>query len=391
MNPNFLLPLAKFNDHLNAEYVQEHSGSDLFWESSYWFPEQASAFAEKVDFLYMAIFWISTVFFALIVGVMVYFIIKYRRKNGVIAPQPSTSHNTAIEILWSVLPSIILVWMFYYGAEGFFDMRVATDDAEEIQVTARKWNWQFTYPNGDVSDELHLVRNVPVKLVMRSDDVLHSLFVSAFRQKVDIVPGRYTYAYIVPTEEGKFRLACTEYCGDEHSRMRTLCQVHKTEAERKSSTEWIRTPGKPWLTGERLYKINCSGCHKVDGTAATGPALNLIWDKQGGEILVDGSAVPVDRNYIRESILYPNAKIVQGYGPVSQMNSFDGKFSDQQIDDIIWYLRFLKDPAKFENFDATTEGAAESGEDGDTAPADAEAEPALEVPAAEPAATEEEH
>lgn len=386
MNPNVLLPLAKFNEHLEADYASEHKGSGYFWDSSYWFPEQASAFAEKVDFLYMAVFWISTIFFALIIGVMVYFMIKYRRKNGVIAPQPSTSHNTAIEILWSVLPSIILVWIFYYGAEGFFEMRVPTDDCEEIQVTARKWNWQFTYPNGDVSDELHLVRNVPVKLVMRSDDVLHSLFVSAFRQKVDIVPGRYTYCYIVPTEEGKFRLACTEYCGDEHSRMRTLCQVHKTEEERKSSTEWIREPSKPWLTGERLYKINCSGCHKVDGTAATGPALNLIWEKQGGEILVDGSAVPVDANYIRESILYPNAKVVQGYGPVSQMNSFDGKFSNQQIDDIIWYLKYLKDPDGYKDFDATTEGSGE-----EATPADAETETAVETPAEPAAAAAEEN
>ena len=379
------LPLA-VNDHLTADYASEHKGSGYFWDSSYWFPEQASAFAEKVDYLYMAVFWISTVFFVLIIGVMVYFMIKYRRKGGKIEPQPSTSHNTAIEILWSVLPSIILVWIFYYGAVGYFEMRVATDDAEEIQVTARKWNWQFTYPNGDVSDELHLVIDKPVKLVMRSDDVLHSLFVSAFRQKMDIVPGRYTYAFIVPTKPGKFRLACTEYCGDEHSRMRTLCQVHTSEAARKSSTEWIRDREKPWLTGERLYKINCSGCHKVDGTAATGPALNLIWDKQGGERLVDGSTVPVDRDYIRESIIYPNAKIVENYGPVSKMNSFDGKFSDQQIDDIIWYLRYLMDPAKFENFDATTE----TGEDSEAAaPAEGDAAPAEENP--EPAAAAEQN
>jgi cytochrome c oxidase subunit 2 len=337
---------------VDNSYAMEHRGS-------YWFPEQASTFAPDTDFLYMAIFWISAAFFAGIVGVMCWFAFKYRRRGKAIEPQPSSSHNTALEIFWSVVPSIILVWIFYVGATGYFNLRIATDDAEEIQVRASRWNWQFTYPNGDVSDQLHLVIDKPVKLVMRSEDVLHCFYVAAFRQKMDIVPGRYTFAYIVPTKAGKFRLACAEYCGDEHSKMRTLCQVHTSEADRRSSTEWIRNPSEPWKTGERLYKINCSGCHKVDGQAATGPALNLIWGKD--ENLADGSTVKVDENYVRESILYPNVKIVAGYGPVSKMNSFDGKFSDQQINDIIWFLKYIKDPGKYANFDPAKETQRDQG------------------------------
>ena len=226
--------------------------SSVHHEGDFWFPVQASEFAPEIDNLYYAIFWISTIFFVLIVGFMTYFCWKYRRVGGLkgeIRPEKSTSHNTALEIFWSVIPSVILIWIFWEGASGFFEMRVPTDDCEVINVKAQKWNWSFTYPNGDQTTELHLVRDKPVKLVMESPDVLHSFFVAAFRQKMDIVPGRYTYAYIVPNKAGEFRLACTEYCGDEHSRMRTTCVVHKTEEDRKKNTEWIPGIHAPW--GER--------------------------------------------------------------------------------------------------------------------------------------------
>ena len=166
------------------------------FSKDYWFPEQASDFANAVDSLFMDIFWISLVFFVAIVAVMVYFCVVYRRKNGVIDPQPSPSHNTNIEILWSVLPSLFLVYMFYVGAGTFWEMKVPKADSEEIQVIAFKYGWQFIYPNGDKTNELHLVQDQPVVLKMQSKDVLHSFFVPAFRQKQDIVPGRYTTAYI---------------------------------------------------------------------------------------------------------------------------------------------------------------------------------------------------
>lgn len=345
MFPKIPMLLGQTTDEIIKATMENNQGNpvppeSIIHEGSYWFPRQASSYAADVDQLYMAIFWISAVFFAGIVGFMVYFCIKYRRKNGVIDPQPSSSHNNFIEILWSVLPSILLVYMFYDGAVGYFEMRVPREDAEEIQVTAQKWNWVFTYPDGDISSELHLVRDKPAKLVMRSDDVLHSMFIPAFRQKMDVVPGRYTYAYLMPTLEGQFRLACTEYCGDEHSKMRTICEVHVDDKDRKENTQWITEDHLPWENGERLYKINCSGCHKVDGQAATGPALNTIWDTD--ERLMDGSTVKVDENYIRESILMPDAKIVENYGPVSKMNSFTGKLTDKDIDYLIAYMKYLK-------------------------------------------------
>ncbi len=340
MNWIDILPLAQ----IDTSFAEKHERTGSIFSSGFWFPEEASEFAPQSDFLFMAITYISAIFFAVIVGVMILFVIKYRRRPGV-EPQPSPSHNTALEIFWSVVPAIILVWFFYAGANGFLDLRIPTDDAEEIHVTAARWNWSFRYPNGDTSTELHLVKDQPVRLIMQSTDVLHSMFVSAFRQKMDIVPGRYTYAFINPTKVGKFRLACTEYCGTEHSRMRTLCQVHESEEARRSSTEWIRAKYPPWETGQRLFQMNCSGCHKVDGNAATGPALNAIWDTN--ENLVDGSTIKVDEEYLRSSILYPDRHVVAGYGPVSKMNSFDGKLTRENQMDLIAYIKYVNDPGKY--------------------------------------------
>jgi len=347
-------------------------------DSSYWFPEQASSIARSNDSLYMAIFWVSTAFFLAIVGVMCYFVIKYRRRPGV-CPQPSSSHNTTIEILWSVLPSILLVWFFYQGAWDYLISKYPPEGAEEVVVTGKKWDWTFTYPDGDQASELHLVLDRPTKLVMRSEDVLHSFFVPAFRQKMDVVPGRYTYYYVKPTMDGIFRVFCTEYCGDNHSGMKTWCHVHKDDATRKAKTEWINKDHKAWENGERLFKLNCAGCHNINGVAATGPALNAIWGSE--ESLIDGTKVKVDENYVSESIKYPNAKVVAGYGPVSKMQTFEGKLSNQDIDYLIAYFKHLKQPGS-----GDTAGAPATGAEGNGSAAPA-AEPAkTEEPKAEPAA-----
>ncbi len=325
----------------------EHVGADSWtqlYDSSYWFPEQASDFAGDIDSLYMYIFWVSLVFFIGIVVAMVYLCFKYRRKGGVIDPQPSTSHNNTIEILWSVGPSVFLVYMFWQGAATYFEMRTPPPQAEEIVVTASRWNWVFTYPNGDSSSELHLVKNRPTRLKMQSTDVLHSMYVPAFRQKMDIVPGRYSYAYFRPTKEGQYRLSCTEYCGREHSKMRTVAEVHPDDEHRKENTQWIKEEYYPWKNGERIYKINCSGCHKIDGNAATGPALNLLYSMEERP-LMGGTKVKVDADYVRKSIEYPGDDVVEGYGPVSKMNSFRNKLSPEDIINVDAFLKKLNDPS----------------------------------------------
>lgn len=350
----------------------EHEGASSFaqfYDSSYWFPEQASTFASSVDFLYMWIFWVSTIFFIVIVFAMVYFCVKYRRKGDKIEPLPSSSHNTLIEIAWSVGPSVLLVYMFFAGATGFFDSKIATENAEEIYVTASRWNWVFTYPNGDSSAELHLVKNRPTKLIMQSTDVLHSLFIPAFRQKMDIVPGRYTYAYMVPTKSGQYRLSCTEYCGREHSKMRTLAEVHDSPELRQENTQWIEEEFYPWKNGERIYKINCSGCHKINGEAATGPALNLLYSMDERPVM--SGKVAVNEEYVLESIWYPAAKVVEGFGPVSKMNSFKGKLSQEHVNQVIAYLKYLNNPADVAGGDIASGLRAEGGDSADSEPATA--------------------
>ena len=208
---------------------------------------------------------------------------------------------------------------------------------------ASQFNWLFTYPDGDSSAELHLVLNRPTKLIMQSKDVLHSLYIPAFRQKMDIVPGRYTYTYLQPNMEGQYRLACTEYCGEGHSQMRTMAQVHIDDASRKADTQWIRAKYPAWKNGQHIYNINCSGCHKVDGKAATGPALNDIWGKK--EALHNGSVVDVNEQYVQDSIWFPEKDVVAGYGPVSKMNSFKGQLDEKDVNDVIAFLKYLKDPS----------------------------------------------
>ncbi len=310
----------------------------------YFFPVKASSFAGEIDYLYWAILWISTFFFVLIIGLMVYFAWKYRRRPGHEKALPSTSHNTPLEILWSVLPSIILVWIFVTGANGFFKMKVIPEASEEIWVTAQQFNWSFTYPDGDQTpNELHLVVNKPAKFTMESRDVLHAFFVPAFRQKQDIVPGRYTYTWVTPTKIGVFRLYCAEYCGDGHSLMKANVRVHATEEDRKAATKWDwegLAETNPAKNGERLYRLNCSGCHNINGVRSTGPAFNGIYGKT--EELLSGPRI-VDETYIRESILDPNKEIVSGFSKPSQMQSFQGQLNDEQLKWLILYIKSLKD------------------------------------------------
>ena len=349
------------------------------FSEAYWFQEQASAFAGDIDSLYMDIFWISLAFFVVIVAFMVYFCFKYRRKDGVIDPQPSSSHNTTIEILWSVLPSILLVYMFVEGANTFWEMKVPKTNSEEIQVVAYKYGWQFIYPNGDTTSELHLVQDQPVVLKMQSKDVLHSFFVSAFRQKQDIVPGRYTTTYIEPTKAGEYRLSCNEYCGEGHSKMRTSCIVHITPEDRQENTKWVKTDYTAWENGQHIYKIHCAGCHNINDVAGTGPALNQTWGRNVEA--ADGKQMKADENYVKTSILYPSEVIVKGYGgagSISKMNSFKGILTETpggDIDNVIAYLKYLQDPESVSDKKVGEEGEADSeGDKGDKAESESDKE-----------------
>lgn len=336
---------------------------------SFWFPEPNSTFAEQVDGLYDFILIWCVIFFVPMMGLMFYFMIRYRRRPGVDAVKTAT-HNTPLELAWSIIPGILLVVIFARGFWGYADMRQAPADADEVDVYAKMWNWSFKYKNGYIDDQLHVVAGKPVKLTMRSDDVIHSLFVPAARAKQDVVPGRYSMLWFQPLEPGIYHVFCTEYCGTKHSDMITKMVVHPQEGEYTAKTivskegdkvedvvlttfdawleyasdirnVYIGPDGKfsPVMAGAALYeKRGCNQCHSIDGTKKVGPTFKGSF---GTQIPIQGGTkVAMDENYIRESVLYPNAKIHEGYP--AKMPSFLGQLKDIEIDALIAFIKDLK-------------------------------------------------
>ncbi len=310
--------------------------------ASFWFPAKASTFADKVDSLYMYIMWISLVFFVLIVAAMVWFAVKYRRRPGYEGDSHAL-HNNALEIIWTVIPTMIVVWIFAKGVDGYMDMMTSPAETIDVNVTARKWNWSFQYPNGAISTELHIPINKASRMRMRSEDALHSLFIPAFRCKTDVVPGRVTYMWFEPIIEGTYDLFCAEYCGDEHSNMITKVVVHNDDEYAKWLAEAAKPPEHPVAHGQWLYeRMGCKACHSSEpDQRIVGPSFAGTYGTE--QKMVSGEAVKVDENYIRQSILEPQKKIREGYQTASLMPSFQGKLDDQEITALTMYIEALKD------------------------------------------------
>ena len=325
-------------------------GSDFF------FPEQASNFAAEIDWLFWALFWISMFFFVGIMIAIVWFCVAFRKRPGYVGSKDAL-HNNVLEITWTVIPTFLVVWMFGQGVVGYLDMMTPPAGTEDIAVLAQQWAWKFTYPNGAVTaEELHLPVNRPVKFTMRSNDVIHSLYIPAFRFKQDVVPGRYTYMWVKPIMESKdvldregepkgyFDLHCTEYCGEKHSMMNVKVYVHNEEDYQAWLAEAAKPPEEPDKHGQWLYeRVGCKACHSIDGSKNAGPSWAGSWDS---EVPIVGSGpVKFDENYVRESILNPQAKIHQGFEN-AKMNSYRGQLKDDQIDAIIAFMKTLKDAEK---------------------------------------------
>lgn len=307
---------------------------------TFWMPPQASTVAADVDWLFYAITALSIFCFVGITIAVVIFTVRYRARDGR-RPEPSPTHNDAMEITWTVIPSIIVVIIFVVGWQGYMRMAAVPQHAEEISVTAQKWSWEFTYPNGWVDSRLHIPVNRPVRLVMRSNDVLHSLFVPAFRTKMDVLPNRYTRMWFEPTEVGTYRLYCAEYCGDQHAHMVTEVVVHPPGGYEsyleEAQQQMMDMP--PVELGELLFEMRgCQECHATDGTPGQGPPLDGIWGQE--HELRDGSTITVDENHIRMSLLDPQARVRAGYNPV--MPTFAGRLSDREIDAIIEFIKSLE-------------------------------------------------
>lgn len=305
-------------------------------------PPQASSVAGDVDGLFSFILWITVFFFVLNTVLVFYFVWKYRHRPGREKADRAPAHSTALELTWTVIPTVIVLVIFYFGFRGFLHMSVVPPDAYEVTVNAQMWNWSFTYPNGYTSPELHVPYNVPVRLVLQSapGDVIHSFYCPQFRLKKDVVPTRYNRLWFQATEKGTFDIFCAEYCGQQHSRMRTKLIVEDIDTfkgwlETESNWEKRMTPTEG---GKMLIATNgCLQCHSEDGTAKNGPTFKDLFGKT--ENFTDGSSLVVDENYVRESIYDPSAKIVRGFNP--QMPTFRGRLADRDVNAIIAFLKSI--------------------------------------------------
>lgn len=310
-----------------------------------WFmPEGASSIAEDVDWLFYFITWMSVVFFVIITVCTVYFLFKYRRKPG---EKPGLTiplhHNTALEAVWTVIPTILIFFIFIWGFRSFMDLFVIPAGAEEIRVQAAQWNWTFRHNvggsgNESKSNNLHVPVGRPIKLHMSSSDVLHSLFIPDFRVKMDIIPNRTTSLWFTALEEGEYDLYCTEYCGEKHSKM--LGRVYAmSEAD---YTQWVLDNAKAG-TGKEIYDTKCSVCHSLEaGNTEKAPTWRNLYGRT--EKLSDGTTIKVLDDYIRESIRYPHLKIVAGFETQTSMSPFPKQsVSYEEVDNIILFMKSLSD------------------------------------------------
>lgn len=299
----------------------------------------ASNFVEGVDFTLWLILGISVFFLVGITAVMIYFLFRYRRKNNPVAT--NIAHNNKLEIIWTVIPTILVLIMFYFGWAGYQPMLRAPKGAMEIEAIGQMWKWTFVYPDGKVSDSLVIPLDEAVKLNLTSRDVNHALYIPAFRVKQDVVPGVDNMMWFTAHKTGTFDLFCAEYCGQLHSYMLT----NVTVMEKDNFATWLVT--EPDLSDEHpgltvLKKNACLSCHSQDGTRLVGPTFKGLLGRTE-VVTVDGAAqeIVVDRAYIIESIKYPNAAIVEGYQQ-GLMISYEATVSDEEIDQIIDYLESLK-------------------------------------------------
>ena len=301
------------------------------------FPEQASNFAGNVDALFSYIL-VTAIFFTVLVTLLAVFAaFRYRRKNA--SDIGAEIHgNTALEIGWTLIPLILALGMFAWGAVIYVNYRTAPKDTLDIYVIGKQWMWKLQQPNGRKEiNELHIPVNRNIKLILGSEDVIHDFYVPAFRVKMDVVPGRYNTMWFRPTKVGKYHFFCSQYCGTNHALMGGWVTV-MDPAEYAAWLSGESGDVSPVSAGEKLFtQLACTTCHVPNGTGR-GPSLNGVYGAK--VLLADGSTVTADEGYIRESILQPKAKIVAGYQPV--MPTFQGLVTEEQILNLTAYIKSLQ-------------------------------------------------
>jgi len=300
------------------------------------FPEQASVQAGQVDAIYFFMVAVTAFFAFLIAGLIVFFAFRYRRRHqdeiGV-----AIHGSLALELMWTIIPFFIVMGMFAWGAKVFFDLYRVPVNAMEIFVVGKQWMWKIQHMGGQQEiNELHVPIGRPVKLIMGSEDVIHSFYIPDFRVKADVIPGRYNTLWFEATRAGTYHLFCAEYCGTKHSGMIGRV-IAMDPADYQAWLDGGRAQGTPVDAGARLFQdLGCVTCH-AEGASQRGPVLtNLV----GSEVeLQGGQTVLADEAYIRESIVNPQARIRAGFQPL--MPTFQGLVSEEQLLQLIAYIRSL--------------------------------------------------
>jgi cytochrome c oxidase subunit 2 len=300
------------------------------------FPEQAGSLAADVDSLYFFIVAVSAFFAVLISIAVAVFAIRYRRRRA--SEVGAAIHgSTALEVLWSVVPLVIVMVIFAWSAVVYLAISRPPRNAMDVYVVGKQWMWKIQHPEGRREiNELHVPVGRPVRLTMGSEDVIHSFYIPAFRVKADVVPGRLTTMWFEATKPGRYHLFCTEYCGTQHSGMIGWIEAMEPAAFQA----WLAGgtgEGPLAASGEKLFnEMACSTCHRED-SEGRGPVLDGLFGRPVS--LQGGGVVTADESYIRESIVNPQAKIVAGYQPL--MPTFQGLISEEGLLQLVAYVKSL--------------------------------------------------
>jgi cytochrome c oxidase subunit 2 len=308
-------------------------------------PAQASQQAVTIDGLMGIHFWLIAFFFSLIVVFILYSVVVFRRRKGEQGDGVYSTGNTRLEIIWTVVPIGIVLWLAVIGSAYLANVERADPQAMQVDVFAAQWNWRFQYDNGVVSPDLVLPVDRQVILRLHSEDVIHSFYVPEFRVKQDVLPGGDAYVRelrITPNQAGQFKVQCAEICGQLHYDMRAdVIVVAQAEFD-----QWLEQQGgecdlEDAECGERwATQFGCVACHSQDGTVIVGPSWQGVFGSE--EDLADGSSTLVDEAYLRESILDPNAQVVGGFAPGIMPQNFAELLTDEQIDQIIAFIESLQ-------------------------------------------------
>jgi cytochrome c oxidase subunit 2 len=301
------------------------------------FPEQASNLATDVDRLYLFL-WALSAFFTLLIFIMVVYLgLRYRRRSE---EMPARTHVSAnLEITWTVVPLFIVLGLFTWSSAVYVKMSHIPEDAMNVYIIGKQWMWQAQHPAGPrENNALHVPLGRPVKLTMTSQDVIHSFFIPAFRVKQDVLPGRYSYQWFTPTKVGTYHLFCAEYCGAQHSGMVGTVEVMEEAKYQAWLAGAVGDQPSAAAAGQKLfYQYQCNTCHGERAPTMAGLYLSSVQ-------LSDGRTIVADDNYLRESIVDAPAKLVAGYPPL--MPSYRGQLTDEQIVQLLEYIKSLKVPER---------------------------------------------